>query len=85
MGLEKLPLAKGQKHVAAFKRGGWVLVRKRSGGSHRVLKKDGVPHLLTIPCTRQPVKRPLLAAQINLAGLTEDEYLVLFAGRRGKR
>jgi predicted RNA binding protein YcfA (HicA-like mRNA interferase family) len=50
-------------------------------GSHQVLKKDGFPNLLTIPCNRKDVKRPLLAKLIQAAGLTEEEYLAHFRGK----
>jgi predicted RNA binding protein YcfA (HicA-like mRNA interferase family) len=81
MGMDRLPLAKGEKHVAAFKRAGWRPDRKMRG-SHRVLRKAGFQELLTIPCNRKDVKRPLLAKLIKIAGLTEEEYLAYFTGKQ---
>jgi predicted RNA binding protein YcfA (HicA-like mRNA interferase family) len=80
MGLKDLPLARGEKHVAAFQHAGWVLVRIK--GSHRILERDGVDAHLSIPChAGKDVKRTLVRSQIRTAGMTEDEYLDHFYER----
>ena len=76
-GANVLPLARCAAHVAAFERNGWICVRVR--GSHHILTKDGHDATLSIP-DHGNVKRGLLARQIKLAGLTEDQYLDLFYG-----
>lgn len=76
-GLRDLPEAKGDRHVKAFKRFGWD--HCRSNGSHKILEKDGVEAILSIPCGgSKNVKRRLLASQIKLAGLTFEEYIEAF-------
>lgn len=75
-GLRDLPEAKGDRHVKAFCRLGWD--HCRSSGSHKILEKDGLEVILSIPCGGKKVKRALLHAQIKLAGLTIEEYLEAF-------
>ncbi len=76
MGLRDLPLASGAQHVKAFEQFGWVCTR-RSKKNHFILQKEGVDATLSIPDHKQ-VKRALLAKQIAIAGLTEEEYLEAF-------
>jgi hypothetical protein len=80
MGQQDLPLAAGTQHVAAFENCGWVCVRK-SKKNHWILQKDGVDATLSIPDHKQ-VKRTLLAKQITLAGIGEDEYLEAFGKKK---
>lgn len=62
--------------MRAFLRLGWHLANH--AGSHAVLRKPGM-HSLSIPCHKgKDVKRALLAKQLQLAGVTEDEYLAVF-------
>jgi predicted RNA binding protein YcfA (HicA-like mRNA interferase family) len=75
-GLRDLPEAKGDRHVRAFARFGWN--HCRTNGSHKILEKDGVEPILSIPCGGKNVKRALLYSQIKLAGLTIEEYLGVF-------
>ena len=66
---------KPEKVIKAFERAGWY-VRKSTGSSHVVLKKEGNPILLTIPVHKgKPIKKGLLLAQIKAAGLTVEEFL----------
>ena len=76
MGQSDLPLASGSEHVKAFERAGWACVKRRRGNKHFVLTKEGKGHL-SIPDHKQ-VKRTLLQKQIQLAGLTEAEYIAHF-------
>jgi hypothetical protein len=80
MGQKDLPLAAGSQHVAAFERCGWTCVRK-SKKNHFILQAEGVEATLSIPDHGQ-VKRTLLAAQIKLAGLSEEDYCNAFYKRR---
>ncbi len=75
-GLRDLPEAKGERHVKALCRCGWK--ETRSSGSHRILEKDGVEAILSIPCGGKNVKRTLLKGQLKLAGLSIEEYLKVF-------
>jgi len=74
MGQRDLPLAAGGAHVKAFERAGWTCLKRRGNGKHFILAKEGKGHL-SIPDHKE-VKRALLQKQIQLAGLTEAEYLV---------
>jgi hypothetical protein len=81
MGLSNLPLASGAEHVKAFQRLEWVLDTKRRGrGTHFLLTKPGMRPTLSIPDHRE-VKRVIIAAQIKLAGITEEKYLKAFHGK----
>ncbi len=81
MGLSNLPLASGAEHVKAFKRLEWILdTRRRGRGKHFLLTKPGMRPTLSIPDHHQ-VKRTIIAAQIKLADITEDQYLKAFYGK----
>jgi predicted RNA binding protein YcfA (HicA-like mRNA interferase family) len=75
-GLRDLPEAKGDRHVKALCRCGWK--HSRTSGSHKILEKDGVDAILSIPCSSKNVKRALLNSQLKLAGLTIEEYVAIF-------
>jgi predicted RNA binding protein YcfA (HicA-like mRNA interferase family) len=75
-GLRDLPEAKGDRHIKAFCRVGWTHVR--TSGSHKILEKNGVEAILSIPCSGKNVKRTLLHSQIKLAGMSITEYLAVF-------
>lgn len=79
MGQSDLPLASGGQHVAAFCRAGWE--RRRQTGSHIILGMDGRAANLSIPDHKE-VKRALLQKQIQVAGMTNEEYLDYFYKRR---
>lgn len=75
-GLRDLPEAKGDRHVKALCRCGWKV--SRTSGSHKILEKDGVDAIISIPCGGKNVKRTLLNSQLKLAGLSIAEYLEIF-------
>jgi hypothetical protein len=82
MGQSNLPLASGQEHVKAFQRLGWIYDTKRRGrGKHLLLTKPGKRPTLSIP-DHQQVKRTIIAALIKLAGVSEEEYIKAFYGKR---
>lgn len=69
---------KPERVVRAFERAGWIK-RPQTGSSHVVLKKEGVPALLTIPIHKgKPIKKGLLLAQIKKAGMTEEEFVSFY-------
>ena len=73
MGLKDLPLAGGERHVAAFVHAGWACVRRK--GSHQILEREGFENHLTVPChPGKDVKRPLLAGLIKDAGMDYAAY-----------
>ncbi|HUJ07638.1 MAG TPA: type II toxin-antitoxin system HicA family toxin [Streptosporangiaceae bacterium] len=81
MGLSSLPLASGSEHAKAFERLGWDLDTKRRGrGKHFLLTKPGMRPTLSIP-DHHEVKRTIIAAQIKLAGISEEDYLKAFYGK----
>jgi len=45
--MSKLPRASGDKHIAAFKRAGWIV--NHIEGSHYILIKEGCDVHLSIP------------------------------------
>jgi predicted RNA binding protein YcfA (HicA-like mRNA interferase family) len=76
--MEGIHNLKPNRVIKAFERAGWV-VRKQTGSSHVVLKKEGNPNLLTVPVHKsKPIKKGLLLAQIKTAGLTIEEFLELY-------
>jgi predicted RNA binding protein YcfA (HicA-like mRNA interferase family) len=76
-----LPRAEADDHLKAFMRAGWQL--DRVTGSHYILVKEGVAFHLSIPYHKgQTVKLGLLKGLLRDAGLTNDEYLALFYGKK---
>ena len=79
--MARLPRAEAERHIQAFERAGWRVARVT--GSHYILVKEGVDFHLSIPYHRgQAVKLGLLKGLISDAGLTNDEYLALFHGKK---
>jgi predicted RNA binding protein YcfA (HicA-like mRNA interferase family) len=75
--MHKLPRASGEKHVAAFKRAGWIV--NHIEGSHFIMIKEGCNVHLSIPVhTGQEMGLGLLKKLIARAGLSNDEYIELF-------
>jgi predicted RNA binding protein YcfA (HicA-like mRNA interferase family) len=73
MSLKDLPLAGGERHVAAFVHAGWV--RDRIKGAHHILEREGVENHLSVPCHKgQDMSRKLLAGLIAAAGMSEATY-----------
>ncbi len=80
--MSKLPVAPGGKHIAAFKRDGWVV--DRIEGSHHILIKEGYSYHLSIPVHKgKDIDTGLLKKLVRYAGLTNEEYIDLYF--RGKR
>jgi predicted RNA binding protein YcfA (HicA-like mRNA interferase family) len=80
MSLKDLPVAVGARHVAAFERAGWTVVRKK--GSHRILERDGHDNHLSVPChAGRDLSRKLLANLIEAAGMNEETYCDYFYRR----
>jgi predicted RNA binding protein YcfA (HicA-like mRNA interferase family) len=79
--MSKLPRASGEKHVAAFTRGGWKV--NHIEGSHYILIKEGSDVHLSIPVHKNRTLGPgLLKKLIVKAGLTTEGYLELFYRRK---
>jgi predicted RNA binding protein YcfA (HicA-like mRNA interferase family) len=77
---DQVPLGPGDRHVRAFERAGWYVARKQ--GSHKILCKKGVPHILSIPCHQgHDVPRALIKSQLKLAGLNITQYCALYRGK----
>ncbi len=71
--MSDVPVISGKKAVRAFERAGFVVVRVK--GSHHIMKKEGNPNRLSIPVhAGETVGKGLLESQIELAGLTIDEF-----------
>jgi hypothetical protein len=81
MGQSDLPLASGGEHVKAFKRLGWeVCLKTKRKNPHFLLEKEGESPTLSIPA-HDEVKRALLQKQIQLAGISEAQYIAAFHKR----
>lgn len=72
--MHPLPIVSGKQAVRAFQRAGWLVTRRES--SHTVLTMKGRMANLSIPDHRE-IDRGLLKRQINLSGLTVDEFIRL--------
>jgi predicted RNA binding protein YcfA (HicA-like mRNA interferase family) len=53
---------------------GWVDIRRK--GDHRIYKRDGAPHNLSIPDHRE-VGEGTLRKLVRTMGLTVDEFIAL--------
>jgi len=79
--MPKLPRANGKKHIAAFKRAGWVV--NHIEGSHYILVKEGSPVHLSIPVHPGLTLGPgLLRKLIEKAEMTPEEYRAFFYKKR---
>jgi predicted RNA binding protein YcfA (HicA-like mRNA interferase family) len=72
--MSRLHNLKPDRVVKAFERAGWKV--RRQTGSHVILAKEHYPPLLSIPVHKgKPVRHGLLSKLIEIAGLTEEEFL----------
>ena len=79
--MARLPRARAKRHLQAFERAGWYVARVTGG--HYILAKEDIDFHLVLPFHRgQIVKVGLLKGLIRDAGLTNDEYLALFYGKK---
>ena len=79
--MPKLPRASGDKHIAAFKRADWVV--NHVEGSHYILIKERCNIHLSIPVHKgKTLGIGLLKKLITKAGLTNEEYVTLFYGKK---
>jgi len=75
--MRKLPRASGDKHVAAFKRAGWVV--NHIEGSHYIMIKEGYDVHLSIPVHKgKDLGIGLLKKLIERTKLTNEEYIAYF-------
>jgi predicted RNA binding protein YcfA (HicA-like mRNA interferase family) len=75
--MRKLPRASGDKHLAAFKRAGWVV--NHIEGSHYIMVREGCDIHLSIPVHKgKDLGIGLLKKLIEKAKLTSEEYLAYF-------
>ena len=79
--MPKLPRAGGNKHIAAFKRAGWV--ENHVEGSHHILTKAGSLVHLSVPVhAGRDLGIGLLCRLIDKAGMSQEEYCVYFSGEK---
>lgn len=72
--MSELPSVSGKDVVKAFQRLGFKLARIR--GSHHILKRDGHPHLVSVPVHgSQSVKRGTLRGAIAASGASDEDFL----------
>ena len=81
--MPKLPRAPGDRHVRAFERAGWRV--NYIEGSHYILVKEGFDVHLSIPVHKgHDMGVGLLRKLIRKAGLTPEEYIAFFRGKKLK-
>ena len=57
--------------------------RKRTGGSHIKLRKDGIDEVITIVDSKKEVSIGVLKSSLKIAGLTEKDLACFLKGKRG--
>lgn len=71
--MSRLPVVNAAEAIRAFSKVGFIEVRQK--GSHRILKKEAHPILLSVPDHgRQPLKPGLLRSLIRDSGLTVEQF-----------
>ena len=79
--MAKVPRAPAYKHIAAFKRAGWVVDHVE--GSYYILVKRGARKHLSIPMHKgKDLPIGLLRGLLRDAGLTVEEYIAFFYKRK---
>lgn len=74
--MSKLPAITGREAIRAFEKAGFAVARVK--GSHHILKKEGVEYAISIPVHRgKTLSKGLLRRQIEVAGLTQEQFLQL--------
>jgi predicted RNA binding protein YcfA (HicA-like mRNA interferase family) len=75
--MRKLPRASGDKHIAAFKRAGWVV--NHLEGSHYIMVRERCDVHLSIPVHKgNDLGIGLLKKLIEKAKLTNEDYIDYF-------
>lgn len=70
---------KPREVLAALKLAGFEIARQ--SGSHVILKKDGHPSTVSVPCHGgRDIKKGTLRGIISSAGLTPENFTTLLAG-----
>jgi predicted RNA binding protein YcfA (HicA-like mRNA interferase family) len=71
--MSELPRIAAREAIAAFARLGFR--EARVSGSHRILKKDGHPNVLSVPDHgKKTLKRGTLSGLIKASGHTVEEF-----------
>ena len=78
--MPKLPVAPGADHVRVFKALGWV--HERWSGSHNILSHPNTDVVLSVPCHNKDLPRGTLGGLVTAAGLTRDQYIAAFSGKK---
>jgi predicted RNA binding protein YcfA (HicA-like mRNA interferase family) len=72
--MPELPTISGLEAISVFERFGFYVDRIR--GSHHIMKREGHPHILTVPVHgNKPLKRGTLRGLVRAAGITVDEFV----------
>jgi predicted RNA binding protein YcfA (HicA-like mRNA interferase family) len=70
--MTRIPVISGLEMVKVLYHKGWKPVRQ-VGTSHLIMKKVGVPDLLSIPM-KDELKPGIVHTCIRIAGLTDDDF-----------
>lgn len=74
--MSRLPVVSANEAIRAFSKIEFVEVRQK--GSHRILRKEAYPNLLSVPDHgRKPLKTGTLRSLIRDAGLTVEQFCAL--------
>lgn len=74
--MSKLPTVTGKQAIRVFEMVGFSVVRVH--GSHHLMKKDAIPHLLSVPVHGNSNLKPgTLRGTIRAAGMTVEEFVKL--------
>ncbi len=74
--MPKLPRVSGADAVRAFEKAGFKVDRIK--GSHHIMKRDGHPHLLSVPVHgNKSLPSGTLRSLIGDSGLTVEEFVAL--------
>lgn len=71
----KLPSISPEEAEKAFGKAGWYFSHQR--GSHRYLRKKGMPAPICIPTHKRDLPKGTLRTAIRRAGMTRDQFLAL--------
>ncbi len=72
--MSSLPAVTGKQAIKAFSRLGFFVAR--TTGSHKIMKKEGHPYLVSVPSHAGETLKPgTLRGLIRSAGITPDEFV----------
>ena len=74
---QRLPAIRPREVIRALERAGWVVHRQR--GSHAIMRKEGMRHVVSVPLHTRDMPRGTLQGIVEDAGLSVEEFLQLLS------